>query len=90
VSARVVTGTVEFIWDGDGHMLVNMDPDDPSDPHTFELTGDLRERMAEALEEGARIEVRFAAVPYEVLDPDSGPSESLRAEVLDVRVQARP
>jgi hypothetical protein len=90
VTARVVTGTVEFIWDGDGHMLVTMDPDDPSDPHTFELTGDLRDRLVEQLDEGARIEVEFAAVPYEVLDPDSGPSESLRAEVLDVRVQARP
>ena len=86
VSARVVTGTVEFIWDGDDHMLVNMDPDDPSDPHTFELTGDLRTGIAGKLEEGDRIEVEYAAVEYEVLDPDAGPSESLRAEVLKVRL----
>ena len=90
MTARVVTGTVEFIWDADGHMLVTMDPDDPSDPHTFELTGDLRENLVDALEEGVRIEVEYAAVPYEVLDPDSGPSESLRAEVIGVRIQARP
>ena len=86
MSARTVHGTVEFIWDDDGHMLVNLEPDDPADPHTFELTGDLRERVADMLSEGARIEVEFKAEPYEVLDPDSGPSESLRAEVVDVRV----
>lgn len=86
MTARTVRGTVEFIWDEAGHMLLTMDPEDPADPHTFELDGDLRDRVAGALEEGDRIEVDFRAVPYEVLDPDSGPSESLRAEVLDVRV----
>lgn len=85
MSARVVTGTVEFIWDAEDHMLVNMDPDDPAAPHTFELTGDLHDRLAGSLAEGDRVEVEFRAVPYEVLDPDAGPSESLRAEVLDVR-----
>ena len=33
------------------------------------------------------MEVRFRPVEYEVVDPDSGPSESFRAEVLDVRVR---
>jgi hypothetical protein len=86
VTARTVHGTVEFIWDEDGHMLVNLDPDDPADPHTFELSGELRARIATALTEGDRVEVDFEAAPYEVLDPDSGPAESLRAEVLDLRV----
>ena len=86
MSSRVVTGTVEFIWDTDGHMLVTMDPDDPADPHTFELTGELRDRVAPAVSEGDRVEIEFNAEPYEVLDPDSGPSESFRAEVVDVRV----
>jgi hypothetical protein len=85
MSPRTVQGTVEFIWDDDGHMLVNLDPDDPGDPHTFELTGELRDRLAENLAEGDRVEVDFDAEPYEVLDPDSGPSESLRAAVVDVR-----
>lgn len=87
MSTRTVRGTVEFIWDDDGHMLVTLDPDDPADPHTFELTGELRDRVAAAdvLAEGARVEVDFEAVPHEVLDPDSGPSESLRAAVVDVR-----
>lgn len=87
---RTARGTVEFIWDDAGHMLVNMDPEDPADPHTFELRGDLRERLAGSLAEGDLVEIDFRAVEYEVLDPDSGPSESLRAEVVDVRVQARP
>ena len=86
MTAHTVHGTVEVIWDDDGHMLVTLEPDDPADPHTFELTGELRERVASALEEGVRVEVEFKAEPYEVLDPDSGPSESLRAEVVDVRV----
>ena len=86
MSARTVHGTVEFIWDDNGHMLVNLEPDDPADPHTFELTGELRDRVLDALSEGDRVEVEFKAEPYEVLDPDSGPSESLRAEVVDVRL----
>ena len=68
-------------------MLVNLEPDDPADPHTFELTGELRDRVVDALSEGDRVEVDFKAEPYEVLDPDSGPSESLRAEVVDVRLR---
>ena len=86
MTARTVRGTVEFIWDDAGHMLVTMDPEDPADPHTFELGGPLRDRLAGSLEQGDRVEVDIEAVPHEVLDPDSGPSESLRAEVLDVRV----
>ena len=67
-------------------MLVNLEPDDPADPHTFELTGQLRDRLARTLSEGDRVEVEFKAETYEVLDPDSGPSESVRAEVIDVRL----
>jgi hypothetical protein len=86
LSLRTVTGTVEFMWDDGRHMLVNLDPDDPADPHTFELTGPLRDRAAGELGEGERVEVRFEPVPYEVVDPDSGPSESFRAQVVEVRV----
>jgi hypothetical protein len=86
LSDRTVTGTVEFMWDDGDHMLVNLEPDDAGDPHTFELSGDVRARAAGAISEGERVEVRFTPVEYEVIDPDSGPSESVRAEVLDVRV----
>jgi hypothetical protein len=86
VSARTVHGTVEFIWDDDGHMLVNLEPDDPADPHTFEVTGELRDSVVDVVSEGDRVEIEFRAEPYEVLDPDSGPSESLRAEVVDLRL----
>ena len=86
MSGRAVTGTVEFMWDGGGVLLLNLEPDSPGDPHTFEVAGALRERLAGALAEGDRVAVSFDAVEHEVVDPDSGPSETLRAEVLDVRV----
>jgi hypothetical protein len=86
LTARVVTGTVAFIWDDGEHMLVNLDPDEPGDPHTFELGGGIRARVAEGFAEGDRVEVEFRPVEYEVVDPDAGPTESFRAEVLDVRV----
>ena len=86
MSSQTVQGVVEFIWEDESHMLVNLEPDDPADPHTFELTGKLRERLARTLSEGDRVEVEFQAEPFEVLDPDSGPSESVRAEVVDVRL----
>jgi hypothetical protein len=86
LSDRTVTGTVEFMWDDGDHMLVNLEPDDSADPHTFELSGEVRTRVVGAFDEGDRVEVRFRPVEYEVIDPDSGPSESVRAEVLEVRV----
>lgn len=86
MSVRSLTGTVEFIWDGEGVMLLNLEPDEAGDPHTFEVSGALRERLAGALTEGDRVEVRYRAVEHEVVDPDSGPAETLRAEVEDVRV----
>ena len=86
MSARTVLGTVEFIWDADGIMLVNLEPDDPGDSHTFEVSGELRDRIVQTLSEGDRVEVEFRTAAYEVLDPDSGPSESVRAEVVDVRM----
>jgi hypothetical protein len=86
LTVRTVTGTVEFMWDDGEHMLVNLEPDDPADPHTFEVSGAVRDRAAGRLGEGERVEVRFEPVAYEVVDPDSGPAESFRAEVLDLRV----
>jgi hypothetical protein len=83
---EIVRGTVEFLWESDQDLLVTIEPERPGAPHTFELVGDLRKRLAGNLPEGARIEVEFVAVEHEVIDPDSGPSETLRAEVLDVRV----
>jgi hypothetical protein len=79
---RTVCGTVEFLWeDGDG-VLVTIDPEDPADPHTFELPGELGATLAE----GDRVEIAYEPVEHEVVDPDSGPSESYRAAVRDVRV----
>ena len=79
---RTVRGTVEFMWDDGDHMLVNLEPDDPGDPHTFELseTCGLAPRARSARATASR---SFTPVEHEVVDPDCGPSESVRAEVLD-------
>jgi hypothetical protein len=65
---------------------VNLEPDRPGEPYTFEIAGTLRERLAGELTEGDRVEVEFVAVEHEVVDPDSGPSQTLRAQVRDLRV----
>jgi hypothetical protein len=83
---QTVTGTVEFMWESDGELLVNLDPVRPGAPHTFEIVGTLRRRLAGKFGEGDVIEVEFVAVEHEVVDPDAGPSETLRAEVRAVRV----
>ena len=86
---QTVIGTVEFIWETDQELLLNLEPDRPGAPHTFEVGGRLRERLADAVAEGDRVEIDFVAIAHEVVDPDSGPSDSLRPEVRDVRVVRR-
>jgi hypothetical protein len=83
---QTVSGTVEFIWESNGELLLNLEPDRPGAPHTFEIGRELRRKLATMLNEGDRIEVEFVAVEHEVVDPDSGPAETLRAEVRDVRL----
>ena len=68
---------------------MNLDPDRPEAPHTFEVGGSLRERLADTLAEGDKVEIDFVATAHEIVDPDSGPSDSLRPDVLDVRVLRR-
>ena len=86
---QTVTGTIEFMWETDDELLLNLEPDRPGAPHTFEIGGRLRDQLSEALEEGDRVEVDFVAIAHEVVDPDSGPSDGLRPEVRDVRVVRR-
>ena len=86
LGAQTVSGTVEFLWDSGGELLLNLEPNRPGAPHTFEVGGALRQRLAGMLSEGDRVEVEYVAVEHEVVDPDSGPSETLRAEVRDVRL----
>lgn len=85
---QTVSGTVEFLWESDDELLVTLEPDRASAgaPHTFEIAGPLRERLSGSLDEGARVEIEFVAVEHEVIDPDSGPAETFRAEVRDVRI----
>jgi hypothetical protein len=86
---QTVVGTVEFIWETDQELLLNLEPDRPGAPHTFEVAGSLRHQLANGLAEGDRVEIDFVAIAHEVVDPDSGPSDSLRPEVRDVRVVRR-
>jgi hypothetical protein len=86
---QTVSGTVEFIWETDQELLVNLEPDRPGAPHTFEVGGSLRERLADSLAEGDKVEVDFVAIAHEVVDPDSGATDSLRPDVRDVRVLRR-
>ena len=86
---QTVSGTVEFIWETEDELLVNLDPDRPEAPHTFEVAGSLRERLADTLAEGDKVEIDFVAMAHEVVDPDSGPSDSVRPDVRDVPVVRR-
>jgi hypothetical protein len=86
---QTVTGTVEFIWETEQEMLLNLEPDRPEAPHTFEVSGSLREELADILDEGDRVEIDFVAVAHEIVDPDSGPTDGARPEVRDVRVVRR-
>ena len=87
--ARTVRGTIEFLWEDPNGVLINLEPDTPGAPHTFEVAGELRERLAAELAEGDRVEVVFIPVEHEVVDPDAGPSETSRAEVREVRMLER-
>ena len=46
---QTVSGIVEFIWETDQELLVNLEPDRPGAPHTFEVAGNLRDQLADAL-----------------------------------------
>lgn len=86
---QTVSGMIEFIWETDQELLVNLEPDRPGAPHTFEIAGRLRDRLADTLAEGDKVEIDFVAVAHEIVDPDSGPSDGLRPDVRDVRVLRR-
>ena len=86
---QTVRGVVEFIWETEDELLLNLDPDRPEAPHTFEVGGTLRDRLADTIAEGDKVEIDFVATAHEIVDPDSGPSDSLRPDVLDVRVLRR-
>lgn len=86
--ARTVRGTVEVIWharDGEQHLLFSIDPETVGAPHTFEIEGQLSTELAH-LNEGDTVEVTYRAEEHEVIDPDSGPTESYRARVIAVDV----
>lgn len=85
-----VRGEVQFYWDsGDAekHLLVNIEPDDVHKPDAYELVGDLRDAVIEAIEEGARIEIDYLVEHHEVVDPDGATTlDGHRPRILAVRI----
>lgn len=84
-----VAGTVEFIWHGgsEEHTLLNLDPERPGTPHTFEIPAGLVAGVDEEISEGDRIEITYEIDEHEVVDPDSGTtSDRQRARVLKVKL----
>lgn len=85
-----VCGEVQFFWDsGDDekHLLVNIEPDDVHKPDAYELVGDLRDAVIEAIEEGARIEIDYLVEHHEVVDPDGATTlDGHRPRILAVRI----
>jgi len=43
---QTVSGVVEFLWETDSELLVNLEPDRTGAPHTFEVGGKLRNDLA--------------------------------------------
>lgn len=83
-----IGGVVTFFWDSeeeDGHLLVNIDPDDHHKPDTFELTGKLRHQAISAIEEGSRIEFDCRSEHHEIVDPDGATIGASRLRVIAVR-----
>lgn len=86
------TGIVMFFWDSgdeERHLLVNIEPDDHHKPDAFELTGDLRDSVIDAIDEGLRIEVDYLVEHHEVVDPDGATTlDSSRPNIVAVRIDA--
>lgn len=88
---QTFAGTVMFFWDSsdeERHMLVNIEPDDPDTPSAFELVDDLRDAVAETIEDGARIELDYRLDHHEIVDPDGATHESSRVRIVAVRIAA--
>jgi hypothetical protein len=83
------SGEVMFFWDaGDEEgLLINIDPDDHHKPDAFNLTGEVRASVVDAIEEGARVEVDYLVEYHEIVDPDGATTlDGHRPKILAVRI----
>jgi hypothetical protein len=88
-----ITGEVSLVWQ-DRHdyqgdvLLITLDPDEPMAQNTFEIRGELADRLKDgALEEGMRVRVDCRGETVEVVSPETGDThDDERAVVVDVVV----
>ncbi len=87
---KTLCGTVRCFWgssDGERHVLVNLDPDEPRVPDSWDLRDEHHDAVIDSLEEGSRIEIRYRVHHHEIVDPDSVQTlEGQRAEIESVRL----
>jgi hypothetical protein len=87
---KTLRGTVRCFWDssdGERHVLVNIDPDEPRVPDSWDLWDEHHDAVIDSIEEGSRIEIRYRVHHHEIVDPDSVETiESQRAEIAAVRL----
>lgn len=89
--APSIIGVVRALWQ-ERHpytgpaLLISLDTDDPAHLDTFEIHGELAERLAEQqLGEGSRVRVECRREIVEAVDPETGEtSDHERAVVVDV------
>ena len=92
-----ITGEISLIWhDVDPYrgdvILMTLDTDEPLRMNTFEIRGDLAERLKDGvLEEGMRVRVDCRAETVEVVNLETGETtDEENAVVVDVVVLGGP
>ncbi len=96
MSALSITGEVSLLWqETDPYrgevLLVSLDTDVPLQPNTFEIEGDLAERLKDGvLGEGMRVRVECRAETIEMVNAETGEtSDEERPVVVDLVVLER-
>lgn len=87
---NVFTGTVECIWEGRAHggqMVVKVETEGEGSLQSFEVSGELHDRVRGMISEGDRVEVSYVHDIDELVNPETGrASERYRPKVTDVRL----
>ena len=86
----IARGSVEFYWDSgdqEKHLLVNIVPDKKGVQNAYELTGELRDGVIDAIGDGVRIEIEYLLEHHEIVDPDLATThDGQRARVIAARI----
>jgi hypothetical protein len=97
VPEQSITGEISLLWhDVDPYrgdvILMSLDTDEPRRMNTFEIRGDLAERLkGDVLEEGMRVRVDCRAETVEIVNLETGETtDEESAVVVDVVVLGGP